>query len=368
MASKILVIGAGISGLTLAEQFAKNNKVTLVEQRNHLGGNCYDFTNQAGILIHKYGPHIFHTDFPDVWQYLSRFTKWTNYQHKVLGYFDGQFAPIPFNLNSLKILYPQSQADLLAEKLIKKVGLNQKVPILDFLKAKDQDLKNLAQFVYDKVFLEYTQKQWGLKPSQIDPSVTARVPIYVSRDNSWFQDKYQGMPKEGFARLFEKMVDNKNIEVKLNTNYHKIKNKIKPDLVFYTGALDRFFNFKYGKLDYRFLRILFRTYPKKVFQPAAVVNYPSLKFPFTRITEYKKLTRQIHKKTTVGREYPGQTGFMAYPVNNLKNQKKLKKYQKEINKLKKQKIYFVGRLAQFKYFNMDQAVKNSLDIYKQTTK
>jgi len=361
--NKIFIIGAGITGITLAERFAsKGNEVLIIEKRDHIGGNCYDFKNKDGILIHKYGPHIFHTDYKDVWDYISQFTDWFYYQHKVLGLIDGRLAPIPFNLNTLYELFPLKFAQKLEEKLINKFGYNKKIPILDLKKTKDKDLKFLADFVYEKIFLHYTEKQWSLKPEEIDASVTARVPVVISRDDRYFQNKYQGMPKEGYVKMFEKMLQNENIEVQLNTDYKKLKNKIKYNFLFYTSPIDEFFNYKYGRLDYRCLKLDFQTFNQESYQPSAVVNYPN-NYDFTRIIEFKKLTQQNHRKTTIGIEYPGNEGFMAYPVLDEKNKKLFQKYLKEAEKLKKQNIYFVGRLAEYKYYNMDEAVKSSLDLF-----
>jgi len=233
---------------------------------------------------------------------------------------------------------------------------------LELKKIKDKDLRSLADFIYKKVFLPYTQKQWGVKPEKIDSLVTARVPVVMSRDDRYFQDKYQGIPKEGYTKMFERMLRNKNIEIKLNTDYKKIKNKIKYNLMFYTGLIDEFFDYKFGRLKYRCLKIKFQTLNKENYQPASVVNYPDLKYPFTRVTEFKKLTQQKHKKTTIGIEYPGNEGFIAWPFLDKRNKKILKKYQAEAKKLKN--IYFIGRLAEYKYYDMDDAVKNSLDFFR----
>ncbi|HOK35564.1 MAG TPA: UDP-galactopyranose mutase [Candidatus Pacearchaeota archaeon] len=362
--NKILIIGAGITGITLAERFAsKGNEVLIIEKRDHIGGNCYDYKNENGILAHKYGPHIFHTNDKEVWDYLSQFTDWFYYQHKVLGLIDGNLVPIPFNLNTLYELFPLKLAQKLEEKLIQKFGYNKKIPILDLKKTKDKDLKFLADFVYEKIFLHYNEKQWGLKPEEIDPFVTARVPVVISRDDRYFQDKYQGMPKDGYTKMFEKMLKNKNITIQLNTDFKDIKNKIKHNIIFYTGPIDEFFNYKFGKLHYRCLKFDFQTLNQESYQPVAVVNYPN-NYDFTRITEFKKLTQQESPKTTIAIEYPGSEGFMAYPVLDEKNKKLFQKYSKEAEKLKKQNIYFVGRLAEYKYYNMDEAVKNSLDLFK----
>jgi len=365
--NKILIIGAGITGITLAERFVSaGNEVLLIEKRDHIGGNCYDYKDKSGILVHKYGPHIFHTNYQEVWDYLSQFTDWLYYQHKVLGVINGKFVPIPFNLNTLYELFPLKFAQKLEETLIQNFGYNQKVPILELKKIKDKDLKFLANFVYEKVFLHYTEKQWGLKPEEIDASVTARVPVVISRDDRYFQDKYQGMPKEGYTKMFEKMLKNENIEIQLSTDYKKLKNKIQYNFLFYTGPVDEFFNYKFGKLDYRYLKLDFQTFNQESYQPSAVVNYPN-DYDFTRIIEFKKLTQQNHRKTTIGIEYPGSEGFMAYPVLDEKNKELFQKYSKEAEQLKKQNIYFVGRLAEYKYYNMDEAVRSALGISKYRT-
>lgn len=355
---KIIIIGAGLTGITLAERLAsKGNKVLIVERRNHIGGNCYDYKNRDGILVHKYGPHIFHTDYKEVWDYLSKFTDWIYYQHKVLGFIDGKFVPIPFNLNTLYKLLPKELAEKLEEKLVNEFSNNKKVPILELKQNKDKDLKFLANFIYEKVFLHYTEKQWGLRPEEIDPLVTARVPVIISRDDRYFQDKYQGIPKKGYTRMFEKMLKNKNIELQLNTDYKDIKNRKRYDLVFYTGPIDRFFNCEFGRLDYRCLKFNFKTINQENYQSAAVVNYPN-SHDFTRITEFKKFTQQKHAKTTIGIEYPGNEGFRAYPVLNEKNKKIFQKYWQKTKNLKKKNIYFAGRLAEYKYYDMDDSVEN----------
>jgi len=361
---KILIVGAGITGITLGERFAsKGWNILILEKRNHIGGNCYDFKNRYGILIHKYGPHIFHTKYKEVWDYLSQFTRWIPYVHKVLGYIDKKFVPIPFNLNTLYQLLPE-KAKKLEKKLIENFRYGTKIPILELRKTKDRELKDLADFIYQKIYFGYSKKQWGKPPEKMDPSITSRVPVVISRDNRYFHDKYQGIPKEGYTKMFEKMLKNKNIEVKLNIDFKKFKEKIKYDILFYTGPIDEFFNFKFGKLKYRFLKMKFKTLNKESYQPAAQVNYPDLKYKFTRIAEFKKYTQKKTKKTTIGFEYPGNKGFMAYPFLDEKNKKIFQKYWKEAERLKKKNIYFAGRLAEYKYYNMDEAVKNGLTLFK----
>lgn len=368
MADKILIIGAGMTGITLAERFANNgNKVLVIEKRNHIGGNCYDFKNKAGILVHKYGPHIFHTEHKEVFDYLSKFTEWNTYLHKVLGFIDGKYVPIPFNLNTLYELLPK-QAESLGKKLINRFGQDKKVPILDLKSAKDKDSKFLADFIYKKIYLDYSKKQWGKKPEEMDTSVMARVPVLVSRDDRYFQDKYQGMPKKGYTEMFRRMLKSKNIKIRLSADYRNIVNFEKYDLFFFTGTIDEFFDFKFGKLEYRRLKIKFETFSKPYHQPSSVVNYPALKYAFTRITEFKKLTQQKHKKTAIGIEFPGKEGFMAWPVLDKTNQEIFKRYWQESKKIKKQNIYFTGRLAEFKYYDMDDAVKNALEVFHKNEK
>lgn len=361
LTKKILIVGAGITGLTLAERFAsRNNNVLIIDKRDHIGGNCYDFVDKNGILIHKYGPHIFHTDHKDVWNYLSQFTEWIKYEHKVLGFIDNQYVPIPFNLNSLNIFFPEKSNNL-KSKLVKAFGNNKKVSILELKKSKDQDVRKLADFVYKKVFLSYTRKQWGFSPEKIDPSITSRVPVSISFDDRYFQDKYQGIPKNGYTKMFEKMIDNKNITIKLRTKYNKKMNQLF-DNIFYTGPIDEYFDYKFGKLDYRYFKITNKTINKESYQEAAVINYPDRKYKFTRVTEYKKLTHQKNKKTVIGFEFPGDKGVMGWPILNDKNLLKLKKYNNGSKKLNN--IFFIGRLGEFKYYDMDDAVKTSLDSVK----
>ncbi len=367
---KILIIGAGITGITLAERFAADgNRVLVIEKRNHIGGNCYDFKDENGIIVHKYGPHIFHTNYKEVWDYLSKFTNWLPYQHKVLGFIDGKFVPIPFNLNTLYQLFSKEKAIKLERNLLEKFGYNKNIPILELKKTKDKDLKFLVDFIYEKVFLPYTKKQWGLKPEEIDFSVTARVPVVISRDDRYFQDKYQGIPKNGYTAMFKRMLQSKNIEIQLSIDYKDVKDKVRYNLMFYTGPIDEFFDYKYGKLNYRCLKIDFKILNQESYQPAAVVNYPDVKYPFTRITEFKKFdTDNKSKETTIGIEYPGNSGFNAWPILNEKNNEIFKKYWQEAERLKKENIYFVGRLAEYKYYNMDEAVKISLDLFKKLSK
>ena len=275
-----LIVGAGISGVSLARKIAEewNEPVTVIDAKPHIGGNCFD-ERQDGVMVHRYGTHIFHTDDKNVWDFLSRFTKWYPYQHKVRGLVDGQVVPIPFNLNSLHQLFPQSMAVKMENRLLKHFGFNQKIPILELRKTGDKDLEFLAEYVYQKIFLEYTLKQWELKPDEIDPEITGRVPVFVSRDDRYFQDKYQGIPLEGYTAMIEKMLDHPNISVKLNTPYKKA---MTAERMFYTGSIDEFFDYQFGELPYRSIELDFVTFNKLRFQEAAVVNYPC-NYDWTRI-------------------------------------------------------------------------------------
>ena len=363
MANKnILIVGTGITGITLAERFAQaGHKITALEKRGQIGGNCYDYQDEDGIVVHKYGPHIFHTDNQEAWDYLSQFTKWHHYEHEVLGSIDGQLMPIPFNLNTLHQAFPADQAERLEKKLLDKFSLGARVPILKLRKAKGEDLKLIADFVYEKIFLNYTKKQWGLEPEEIDPEVTGRVPILISRDNRYFQDKYQGIPRAGYTEMLSKMLDHKNITVQLNTDYQELSAKDTYDHIFYTGPIDEYFDYKLGRLKYRCFEFDLKTIPQDSFQPTATVNYPN-DHDYTRITEFKKFLPSTNKKSTViGYEYPGEEGITGWPVLDDENKDLLNKYQQEASKLKD--VAFVGRLGEFKYYDMDDAVANALAVY-----
>jgi len=359
-----IIIGAGITGIVIAERIANvlKKKVLIIEKRKEIGGNCYDYKDKNGITVHKYGPHIFHTENKKVWKYLSQFTEWIPYQHKVLGFIEGKYVNIPFNLRTLHELMPEKLAERLEKKLINNFGFNSKVPILELKKIKDKDLKYLADFIYEKIFLHYTEKQWGLKPEEIEYSVTARVPVVISYDNRYFNDRYQGIPKSGYTKLFAKMLQNRNIELLLGKDFKEIKGKINYRKIFYTGAIDAFFDYQFGKLVYRCVDVDFQCKPIKNYQPAAVVNYPN-DYDYTRITEFKKFAMSNSKYTTIGIEYPGNKGFIAWPILNKKNKRIFQKYWKEAVRLKSKNIYFAGRLAEYKYYDMDDAVENSLKIF-----
>lgn len=363
-----LIVGAGYSGSVLAERIATvlDKTVLVIDKRNHIAGNAYDCYDENEILIHKYGPHIFHTNSKKVVDYLSRFTEWIPYFHHVLGVIEGKEVPIPFNLNSIHQLFPPQYASKLEDDLIKSHGYGQKVPILKLKESASGELKFLAEYIYQNVFYGYTLKQWGLKPEELDASVTARVPVLIGRDDRYFQDTYQMMPKHGYTKMFEKILDHRNIHVALQTEFKDIeKTGIKFDKLIYTGPIDEFFGYIHGELPYRSLRFEFRPVNQEIFQNAGTVNYPNNN-TYTRITEFKHLTGQIHRNTAVVYEFPEQfeTGknIPYYPVPRPENKALYGKYQAEKDKLKN--VIFCGRLGEYVYYNMDQIVARSLSIFE----
>ncbi len=365
-----LVVGAGFSGATIANLIATqlNEKVLIIDKKDHIAGNCYDYRDENGIMIHKYGSHIFHTNNEKVWKYLKQFTDFNTYMHKVVGYLDGIETHIPFNFNTLYDVFPHSFAKRLEEKLLDVFEINTKVPILEFQKQDDDDLKFLANYVYEKIFLHYTTKQWGVSPNDVDGAVTARVPVYLSKDNRYFQDKYQGIPLNGYTKVIEKMLDNKNIKIKLNTDYQTLKNK-KFKRVFYTGPIDEFYNYKFGPLPYRSVNFKFETYDKEHYQSNACVNYP-FNYDFTRIHEYKYYLDDKSKKTVIAKEYSEAFEIgkneRYYPIPKDEN---TQLYQKYLNEAQNDKnIYFFGRLGDYKYYDMDKAIARAIELFEEVSK
>ncbi|MEY2371393.1 UDP-galactopyranose mutase [Lysinibacillus capsici] len=376
-----IIIGAGYAGLILAERLAtqESQKVLVIEQRQHIGGNAYDRFDEHGVLIHEYGPHIFHTRSKEVWDYLSQFTEWHHYEHSVLANIDGHEVPLPFNLNTMEKVFPKALAERLQEKLVHLLGYNVKVPILKLREQDDEDLKFLADYVYEKVFLQYTLKQWGIGPEELDPTVTGRVPVYISRDDRYFQDKYQGLPLRGYTEMFKKMIDHPNIHLMLNTKYQDVMTISKDGHmlfgqpfggdVIYTGKIDELFGYQYGELPYRSLRFEYDTYDVAYKQQVGQLNSPN-HYDFTRITEFKHLTGQQHAKTTLAREYPESyvrgENTPYYPIIAEENQQNYKKYKKLAEDLPN--VYLVGRLAEYKYYDMDAVVATALKLYKKLKK
>lgn len=363
-----LIVGAGYSGSVLAERIASqlDQKVLLVDKRDHIAGNAYDYRDDAGVLIHKYGPHIFHTNSKKVWEYLSEFTDWRYYFHEVLAIIEGKKVPIPFNFNSIKEVFPEALANKFENLLLDKFEFGKKIPILKLLNEEDKDLKLLADYIYKFVFKGYTSKQWGLNPDELDKSVTGRIPVYLSRDNRYFQDAYQAIPLNGYTAMFEQILDHPNITLVLNEDGIEYSKKISYHKMIYTGPIDEFFDNKFGPLPYRSLEFKYRTFEKFPFQERAQINYPN-NFDFTRITEFAYLTGEFDGKSTIAIEYPKVyipgVNDPYYPIPNKENEERFKLYLNEAKKVK-DKVIFLGRLADYKYYNMDQVVARALKTFE----
>jgi len=354
-----LIVGAGLSGAVMAERLAsqEGKKVLLVDKRSHIGGNTFDHYNEDGLLIHKYGPHIFHTNSKAVFNYLSQFTKWRPYQHRVLASVDGMLVPIPINLNTINQLYglnlnSDEVEGFLASKAISKDRI---------LTSEDVVLNTVGKDLYQKFFKGYTKKQWDLDPSELDASVTARIPTRTNRDDRYFADTIQAMPLHGYTRMFEKMLDHPNIKVMLNTDYKEIIDSVEFREMIYTGPIDYYFDNCFGKLPYRSIDFVFETHDRETYQQTGTVNYPNDQL-YTRVTEFKYLTGQQNSKTTVVYEYPKAEGDPYYPVPRAENAALYKQYQQLAAQEKD--VHFTGRLATYKYYNMDQVVAQSLALFK----
>ncbi len=354
-----LIVGAGFAGSVLAERLARElgQRVLVVEKRRHIGGNAYDRYNDDGILIHPYGPHIFHTNSADIFDYLSRFTQWRPYQHRVLASVDGQEVPIPINLDTVNRLYGLRLTSFEMEKFFESVA--EKVESVTT--SEDVVVSKVGRELYNKFFRGYTRKQWGLDPSELDASVTARVPTRTNRDDRYFTDTFQAMPLHGYTRMFEAMLDHPNIKVMLNTDYRDIVDVLPWKHMIYSGPVDAFFNFQYGKLPYRSLEFRHETVPQEQFQPVGTVNYPN-DYGYTRISEFKHITGQVHPKTSVVYEYPRAEGDPYYPVPRPENAELYRKYEALADAT--ENVTFVGRLATYKYYNMDQVVGQALAAFK----
>lgn len=369
MKCDFLIVGAGFAGSIIAERVASqlNASVILVDKRMHIGGNAFDYRNEDGILIHKYGPHIFHSATRKPVDYLSKFTDWVPYFHRTLGVVEGNLIPIPFNFNSLYKSFPKNFAKRLEQKLITTYGYGLKIPILKLREHNDDEIKFLADYIYKNVFYNYTKKQWDLSPEELDPSVTSRVPVLLSRDNRYFQDSFQALPKDGYTKIFERLLSHKNIKVFLQTTFKEVKDEIKYKYLIYTGAIDEFFDYKYGKLPYRSLRFDFQRLDINKFQPAAIVNYPNNN-DYTRITEFKNFMKYPQNcPTTIAIEYPEPfeefKNERYYPIPQAQNFEVYNKYY-ELTKEIDNTILFVGRLAEYKYYNMNEVVASALMLFE----
>jgi UDP-galactopyranose mutase len=352
-----LIVGAGFAGAVVAEQMARNFgcKVLVVDRRPHIGGNAYDHYNDEGVLVHKYGPHIFHTNSRDVFEYLSKFTLWRNYEHRVLASVDGQFVPIPINLDTVNRLYRLNLTSEQLDDFFASIA----EPCPHVRTSEDVVVSRVGRELYEKMFRGYTRKQWGLDPSELDASVTARIPVRTSRDDRYFTDTYQCMPLHGYTRMFENMLDHPNIQICTSTDYRDVIKRVRFREMVYSGPVDEFFHYQYGKLPYRSLEFKHETYEEQVHQPAAVINYPN-EHQYTRVTEFKYLTGQSHSKTSVVYEFPRAEGDPYYPVPRPENAVLYKKYQ--VLAEATPNVHFVGRLATYKYYNMDQIVAQALTL------
>jgi UDP-galactopyranose mutase len=354
-----LIVGAGFAGSVLAERLAAdaNQRVLLIDRRPHIGGNAYDHYDEAGILVHRYGPHIFHTNAREIAAYLSRFTAWRPYEHRVLAQVDDQLVPIPINLTTINRLYgldlgPDEVESFLAARA-------EPVPVIRT--SEDVVVSRVGRELYEKFFRGYTRKQWGVDPSELDKSVTARVPTRTNTDDRYFGDSFQNMPLHGYTRMFENMLDHPNIKIMLNTDYREIAGDVAFDRLIFTGPVDEYFDYRYGELPYRSLRFEHLTVDQEQHQPVAVVNYPSTDCAHTRVTEYKHLTGQRHARSSLTYEYPAAKGDPYYPVPRPENAELYRKYQRLADATPD--VYFVGRLATYRYYNMDQVVGQALALY-----
>ncbi|MET0742730.1 MAG: UDP-galactopyranose mutase [Microvirga sp.] len=354
-----LIVGAGFAGSVLAERLAseRNERVLLIDRRNHIGGNAYDCYDDAGLLIHRYGPHIFHTNSKQIFDHLSRFTEWRPYEHRVLAEVDGKLVPIPINLDTVNKLY---DLNLTSEEL-QDWFASRAEPVDEIRTSEDVVVSVVGRELYEKFFRGYTRKQWGLDPSELDKSVTSRVPTRTNRDDRYFGDEFQFMPKHGYTRMFEKMVAHPNIDVMTQTEYKDVKDVIPHRRLIFTGPIDEYFGFRFGRLPYRSLRFKHVTLGTPWHQPVGVVNYPQTQ-DYTRITEYKFLTGQEHAKTALTYEYPSAEGDPYYPIPKPENQELFKQYEKLA--LATPDVWFVGRLATYRYYNMDQIVGQALATFR----
>ena len=354
-----IIVGAGFAGSVLAERLASqaNKKILIIDKRNHVAGNAYDYYNTDGILVHKYGPHIFHTNSKEVFEYLGKFTAWRPYEHRVLANIDGQQVPIPINLTTINTLYGLNlSADEVEDFFAAKAEQKDKI-----LTSEDVVVAKVGRELYQKFFRNYTRKQWDLDPSELDASVTARVPTRTNKDDRYFTDVYQAMPLHGYTVMFQNMLDHPNINVMTNTNYADIQDIIPHKSLIFTGPIDSYFDYCYGRLPYRSLEFQFETHDAETFQNTGTVNYPN-EHLYTRSTEFKYLTGQKHAKTTLVYEYPKAEGDPYYPIPRPENTDLYKQYQALADKTPD--VYFTGRLGTYKYYNMDQVVAQSLTLFK----
>jgi UDP-galactopyranose mutase len=360
-----VVVGAGFTGATFAERMASaGRRVVIFDQRPHVGGNAYDEVNEHGILVHRYGPHIFHTNSAVVWSYLSQFTVWRSYEHRVLGRLNERLIPIPFNFNSLDAVFEPNEASRLQQQLLVEYGPGKGIPILKLRGSKSSQIRHLADYVYKNVYENYTIKQWGLSPEELDPSVTGRVRVLIGRDDRYFQDKFQAVPLDGYAAMLQRMLQHKNISIRLDCEWTDATSAVSPERIFYTGPIDRLMDYCFSPLPYRSIRFKEETLNKERHQPVATINYPGPE-DYTRTTELKLLTGQKASVTTLVAEYPmpyqpNRTN-PDYPIPQEKNRVLYGRYLAAAQKAFPN-MTFAGRLADYQYYNMDQACARALKL------
>ena len=359
MKTKNVVIGAGFSGSTIARLIAeeRDEPVLLVEKRNHIGGNAYDFLNNDGILVHTYGPHLFHTNSKKVFEFLTRFTEWISYEHRVKAFIDGKTYPFPVNIDTINALYGTDYN----ESNIHGFYESKKVCPENINNAEDMVISRIGYDLYEKFFKNYTKKQWGMWPTELDPEVTARIPVRTNHDDRYFTDEYQYMPKYGYTEMFKRMLDHPNIELMMNVDYRNIRGAIEYERLIYTGPIDEFYDSKLGKLPYRSIDFEFETLDIERFQEIAVVNYPN-DYDFTRITEFKHFTGQISPETTIVKEYTKAEGDPYYPVPRRENNELADRYKNLAEQ--DNSVVFLGRLGEYKYYNMDKAVERAFEVFR----
>ncbi len=354
-----LIVGCGFAGATLAERISTvlEKRVCLVEKRDHVGGNAGDCYGGEGILVHRYGPHIFHTDDEKIFSYLSRFTGWRFYEHRVLASVEGVLLPIPINLDTVNRLYG---LDLDGEGLKRHfASVREKIDVPK--NAREKITSQVGEDLYDKFFKNYTTKMWGLSPEKLEPEVTGRPFVRTNRDDRYFTDRFQFMPEAGYTPLFERMLASDRIELRLGTDFREVRGKLEAKKVIYTGPIDEYFDFSLGRLPYRSLEFSFETLDCEQHQPVAVVNYPN-DHDYTRVTEYKHLTGQAHPKTAISYEFPKGAGEPYYPVLTGENVRLCRKYRDLAER--EAGVFFVGRLAEYRYYTMTDVIRSALDLFE----
>ncbi len=356
-----LIVGAGFAGSILAERLASQHcaRILLIDRRPHIGGNAYDEPNEAGILYHKYGPHIFHTNSEQVVEYLSQFTEWRPYEHRVRAVVRDKLVPIPINRTTLNMLFDlhlktdEEAAEYLASRA---------EPVDEIRTSEDVVVNAVGRELYELFFQGYTRKQWGLDPSELDKSVTARIPTRTNTDDRYFTDTFQAMPREGYTAMFKRMLNSPLIEIRTGVDFRDVRDGVDADHIIYTGPIDEYFDYRFGKLPYRSLKFDHKTIEQERHQAVGTVNYPSPEVPYTRISEYKHLTGQEHPRTTITYEYPSAEGDPYYPIPRPENQELFKRYETLADET--EGVTFVGRLATYRYYNMDQIVGQALATFR----